>query len=156
MGKSQETFNKKEREKKKRKKKKEKAERRAERKEQKKLEALEGKPKEDNFMYVDEDGNLTSTPPDPKKKRKINAEDIVLGIPKKGEIDPADLIRKGVVKFFKEDKGYGFIVDPNTNESFFVHAKSLSEPITDRDKVTFEVEMGPKGANAVNVNLVKK
>ena len=155
MGKSQETFNKKEREKRKRKKRQEKAERRAERKEQKKLDEANGIKRESEFMYVDENGNLTSTPPDPTKKRKINAEDIVLGIPKKGEIDPADLIRKGVVKFFKDDKGYGFIVDPNTNESFFVHAKSLAEPITDRDKVTFEVEMGPKGANAVNVKIVK-
>ena len=155
MGKSQETFNKKEREKKRRKKKQEKAERRAERKEQKKLEALEGKKKEDNFMYVDEDGNLTPIPPDPKKKRKINAEDIVLGIPKKGDIDPADLIRKGSVKFFNEDKGYGFIVDPNTNESFFVHVKNTLEPIGDKDKVTFEVEMGPKGPTAINVKLAK-
>jgi len=155
MAKSQETFNKKEREKKRRKKKQEKAERRAERKEQKKLEALEGKPKKDNFMYVDEDGNLTPIPPDPAKKRKINAEDIVLGIPKKGDIDPADLIRNGVVKFFNEEKGYGFIVDPNTNESFFVHVNNVTEPITDRDKVAFEIEMGPKGANAVNVKIIK-
>jgi cold shock CspA family protein len=42
-----------------------------------------------------------------------------------------------------------------TQESVFVHANSLSEPIKENNKVNFEVEMGPKGANAVNVKMVK-
>ena len=155
MGKSQETFNKKEREKKRQKRKKEKAERRVERKEQKKQDILDGKPTGDVFMYVDEDGNLTPTPPDPLKKRKFKAEDIVLGVPKAGDLDPADAIRKGSVKFFNQEKGYGFIVDPKTNESFFVHAASLIDEIKDRDSVTFEVEMGPKGPVAVGVKIKK-
>lgn len=152
MAKSQQSFNKKEKEKKRLKKKKEKLERR----EQRKLEKAENGPKtfEEMLSYVDEDGNLTSTPPDPSKKKKIKVEDIVLGVP---PIDKSntDVIRKGQVKFFNDEKGYGFIVDAETQESIFVHVNNTTEPIQENDKVTFEVEMGPKGPNAINVKLVE-
>lgn len=153
MAKSQQTFNKKEREKKRQKKKKEKQERR----EQRKLEKLENGPKsfEDMLSYVDENGNLTSVKPDPTKKIEIKAEDIVLGIPPKDHT-PVDPIRKGSVKFFNDDKGYGFIIDAETKESIFVHINNTVDDIRENDKVSFEVEMGPKGPNAVNVKLEKK
>ena len=153
MAKSQDSYNKKEKEKKRLKKKKAKLERR----EQRKLEKEESGPKsfEDMLSYVDEDGNLTSTPPDPDKKKKvIKAEDIMLGVPPRDNT-PMDIIRNGLVKFFNGEKGYGFIVDTETKESVFVHMNNLSEPITENDKVTFEVEMGPKGMNAINVKKVK-
>ncbi len=144
-----ETWSKKEREKKKQQNKKEKAERKQERKENSKS----GKSLDDMLAYVDENGNFSSTPPDPRKKIKINAEDIEIGVPKQAALDPADLIRKGIVTFFNESKGYGFIKDKETQESVFVHVNSLLEPVKEQSKVTFEVEMGPKGANAVNVKL---
>ena len=144
-----ETWNKKEREKKKRQNKKEKAERRQERRETKSADY------EDMIAYIDENGNLSSTPPDPKKKFIVNVEDIEIGVPKQEELSPEDLIRTGVVTFFNNDKGYGFIKDKETHESVFVHINSLSEPIKENNVVTFETEMGPKGANAVNVKLVK-
>lgn len=144
-----ETWNKKEREKKKRQNKKEKAERRQERRETKSADY------EDMIAYIDENGNLSSTPPDPKKKFIVNVEDIEIGVPKQEELNPEDLIRTGVVTFFNNDKGYGFIKDKETHESVFVHINSLSEPIKENNVVTFETEMGPKGANAVNVKLVK-
>lgn len=144
-----ETWNKKEREKKKRQNKKEKAERRQERKETKSAEF------EDMIAYIDENGNLSSTPPDPKKKFTIKVEDIEIGIPRQEELSPEDLIRTGVVTFFNNDKGYGFIKDKETHESVFVHINSLSEPIKENNIVSFETEMGPKGVNAVNVKLVK-
>ncbi|HRP54880.1 cold shock domain-containing protein [Agriterribacter sp.] len=144
-----ETWSKREREKKKQQNKKEKAERKQERKEN----AKSGKSLDDMLAYVDENGNFSSTPPDPRKKVNINAEDIQIGVPKRAEIDPADLIRKGIVTFFNESKGYGFIKDKETQESIFVHVNSLLEPVKEHSKVTFEVEMGPKGANAVNVKL---
>ena len=152
MAKSQQSFNKKEKEKKRRKKKQAKIERRN----QRKLEKAEAGKKtfEEMLSYVDENGNLTSTPPDPSKKKVIKAEDIVLGVPPRDKT-PMETIRKGVVKFFNNEKGYGFIIDQETQDSVFVHVNNLSEPINDNDKVTFEVEMGPKGPNAVNVNLVK-
>ena len=144
-----ETWNKKEREKKKRQNKKEKAEKRQERRETKSADF------EDMIAYIDENGNLSSTPPDPKKKFTVKVEDIEIGVPKQEEMNPEDLIRTGVVTFFNNDKGYGFIKDKETQESVFVHINSLSEPIKENNMVTFETEMGPKGTNAANVKLIK-
>ncbi len=145
-----ETWNKKEREKKKRQDKKEKAEKKQERKENKNTSDPESM-----YAYLDENGNLSSKPPDPRKKIIINVEDIEIGVPKHEPINPEDLIHTGIVTFFNNDKGYGFIKDIITQESVFVHINSLSEPIKENNKVSYEVEMGPKGANAVNVKLVK-
>lgn len=146
-----ETWNKKEREKKKQQNRKDKAEKKQERKENNKnnsnLESM--------FAYLDENGNLSSMPPDPRKRIIINVEDIEIGVPKQEPVNPEDLIRRGIVTFFNTSKGYGFIKDQETHESFFVHINSLTGPINENNKVTFEVEMGPKGANAVKVKLVK-
>jgi cold shock CspA family protein len=146
-----ETWNKKEREKKKQQDRKEKAERRLERKEN----AKDGKSFDDMLAYLDENGNLSNKPPDPRKRVIIKLEDIEIGVPKQLPVNPEDLIRKGVVTFFNDSKGYGFIKDLETQESVFVHINSLSEEIKEHNRVTFEVEMGPKGANAVRVKLVK-
>jgi cold shock CspA family protein len=146
-----ETWNKKEKEKKKQQKKKDKAERKLERKENNK----DNNNFEDMLAYLDENGNLSSKPPDPKKKMVVNAEDIEIGVPKQKPLNPEDLIRQGIVTFFNDAKGYGFIKDLATQESVFVHINSLSEPIKENNKVSFEVEMGPKGAIAANVKLVK-
>jgi len=143
-----ETWNKKEREKKKQQNKKDKAEKKQDRKENVKTKTLD-----DMLAYVDENGNLSSTPPDPKKMKKIRQEDIEIGVPKQAAFDPADLIRTGIVTFFNESKGYGFIKDMETQQSVFVHVNALKQAIKENNKVTFEVEMGPKGANAVNVQL---
>ena len=146
-----ETWNKKEREKKKQQERKEKAERKLERKENSK----EGKSFDEMLAYLDENGNLSSKPPDPRKKIIVKLEDIEIGVPKHVPINPEDLIRKGVVTFFNDSKGYGFIKDLESQESVFVHINSLEEEIKEHNKVTFEIQMGPKGANAVNVKLVK-
>ena len=152
MAKSQESFNKKEKEKKRRKKAQEKRERR----EQRKLEKAEAGTKsfEDMIRYVDEDGNLTTEPPDPKKRKKIKVEDIIIGATPVDNT-PVERVRKGTVKFFNDEKGFGFIIDEATKDSVFVHINNLSEAITENDRVIFEVEMGPKGLNAVKVELVK-
>ncbi len=149
MAKSQQSFNKKEKEKKKQKKRKLKLERR----EQRKIEKAEtgDVPFEDQLMYVDENGNLTSTPPDPKKKKIIKVEDILLGSPPVEEMD--DSPRIGKVKFFNDEKGYGFLADAETKESIFVHINNAYSEIRENDKVSYEVEMGPKGPTAVNVKL---
>ena len=153
MAKSQQTFNKSEKEKKRRKKKQDKAEKR----EQRKIEKAEaGKVSfEDLIRYVDENGNLTTEKPDPTKKKKINAADIQLGVPSR-DSEPFDPVRRGRVNFFNDEKGFGFIVDMDTRESVFVHINNVNEPIAEGDKVTFEVEMGPKGASAVNVGIAKE
>ena len=150
MGRSQETSNKKEKEKKKLKKKQEKELKKKERK------ATTGKKSfEDMLAYVDEDGNLTTTPPDPTKKRVINSEDIEISVSKKEDLEPIDPVRKGTVTFFNDSKGYGFIKDHDSQDSVFVHINGLEEDVREGDKVTFETEMGQKGLNAVQVKLLK-
>lgn len=148
MARSQDTFSKKEREKKKRKKQQGKAEKR----EQRKSEASEKKSFEDMIMYVDENGNLTPDKPDPSKKKKISAKDIEIGVPKKEE-QAEQAVRSGTVKFFDEEKGFGFIIDHASNDNIFVHVSGLMDEIRERDKVTFEIENGPKGPAAVAVRL---
>ncbi|UPT65198.1 MAG: cold shock domain-containing protein [Sphingobacteriales bacterium JAD_PAG50586_3] len=59
----------------------------------------------------------------------------------------------GTVKFFNESKGFGFIVDDNSNKEIFVHVSGLSQPVRENDKVTFDTQEGKKGLNAVNVRL---
>ncbi|GHA35429.1 hypothetical protein GCM10007103_16260 [Salinimicrobium marinum] len=152
MGRSQETSNKKEKEKKKLKKKQEKELKRKERK----ANSEKGKSFEDMLAYVDENGHLTDTPPDPTKKKKIKAEDIQLGATKREDIEPEDLVRKGTVTFFNDSKGYGFIKDHANQESIFVHINGLEDEVGEGDKVSFETEMGQKGLNAVNVKLYKE
>jgi cold shock CspA family protein len=146
MGRSSETFSKKEKEKKKQKKRQEKDEKKLERK------ASAGKGNlEDMMAYVDEFGNITTTPPDPNKKSVIKADDIQLGVPRRLESDEDDGISQGTVTFFNESKGFGFIRDASTGESVFVHIKEAAEPIREGDKVQFEVEMTPRGPGAVRV-----
>lgn len=150
MGRSQATFGKKENEKKRLKKKMDKAER----KEERQANAKNGNNLDEMLAYVDEFGNISSTPPDPtRKKKEIKTEDIQLGARKQEEEDPADAFRKGVVSFFNDSKGYGFIKDQKTQESIFVHANGLVNQIKEGDKVSFEVEMGQKGLNAIRVKL---
>ncbi len=144
-----ETWNKKEREKKKKQLKREKSEKKQERKENPKSSSLD-----DMMAYIDENGNLTSTPPDLRKvKKMVKLEDIEIGVPRQREIDPSELIRTGTITFFNNEKGYGFIKDDKSKESVFVHINALKDPVQENSKVTFEVEMGHKGPNAVNVRL---
>jgi cold shock CspA family protein len=150
MGRSQETFNKKEVKNKKEKKRKEKEKKRAIRKES-------GKSSFDDMIaYVDEYGKITSTPPDPNKKIIIDPSSIELGNAKGDPSDKPDYIRKGVVTFFNDSKGFGFIRDMESKQSVFVHANNLNDKIKENNIVTFEIGKGPKGATALNVSLFKE
>ena len=146
MGRSTETFSKKEKEKARLKKSKDKKEKAEDRK----ANGSKGKSLEEMMAYIDEYGNISSTPPDPSKKIKINAEDILTGTAKQEDI-PYDTVRNGVVSFFNEAKGYGFIKDMQTQESIFVHINALTEPIKENNLVTFETEQGQKGLSAIKV-----
>jgi cold shock CspA family protein len=151
MAKSKETSNKKEKEKKKQKKRQDKQVKKDERK----ANSEKGKNFEDMLAYVDEFGNITSTPPDPtKKKIVVKAEDIEIGVSRQTEED-VNVIKTGTVTFFNESKGYGFIKDNDTQERIFVHINNLEEAIKENDKVTFDTERSPKGISAVNVKLFK-
>ena len=142
-----ETFSKKEKEKARQKKRKDKEEKREERK----ASAQKGQHLDDMLAYVDENGNITSTPPDPRKKRVIDQDTIQIGVAKQEDMAPQETVRQGIVTFFNTSKGYGFIRDLQSQESIFVHMNGLIDAIGENDKVTFEVTMTPKGANAVDV-----
>ncbi len=149
MAKSQQTFNKLEKEKKRLKKREDKQKKKLERKANaKKADSLE-----DMLVYVDENGHFTDTPPDPSQKVKVDAESITIGIPKREDvfIDP---VHKGKVAFFNDSKGYGFINETDTQEKYFVHVNGLIDDIKEGDKVEFELEKGMKGMNAVKVKVV--
>lgn len=145
-----ETFSKKEKEKARQKKRKDKEEKREERK----ANAQKGQSLNEMMAYVDENGNITSTPPDPRKKRTIDQEDIQIGVSRQEETSAQDLVRNGIVSFFNSSKGYGFIRDLQSQESVFVHMNGLTEPINENDKVTFEVTKTPKGLSAISVRKV--
>jgi cold shock CspA family protein len=147
MARSKQTFNKKEKESKRLKQRQEKKERMEERK----ANAVKGKSLDEMMAYIDEEGNISSTPPDPQKIKAFNLEDIQISVPKQEASEAFDNTRNGVVSFFNESKGFGFINDAQTGERVFVHINQLTEPIYENDKVSFEVETGPRGLSAVNV-----
>jgi CspA family cold shock protein len=60
----------------------------------------------------------------------------------------------GTVKFFNEEKGFGFIKHDDSNKETFVHANGLVDQIEANDKVEFDVQEGRKGLNAVNVKRI--
>jgi len=148
MGRSQESFNKKEVRNKKEKKRKEKEKKKLARKEGDKPNSLD-----DMIAYVDENGMIVSTPPDPSKKQEINSEDIQISVPKADPNLVIDPVRKGTVSFFNETKGFGFIRDAETKESVFVHVNNVLEDIREGNLVSYEVEMGQKGPTAVRVKV---
>lgn len=151
MGRSQESFQKKEVRNKKEKKRKDKEKKRQARKD----DNDKGSSLDDMIAYVDENGNIVDTPPDPEKKTEVKLEDIEIGVPKDDELDEMDPVRKGTVTFFNDAKGYGFIKDSETKESVFVHINNTEEDIREGNFVSFEVEMGPKGPVAVKVKQAK-
>jgi len=149
MSKAKETVGKKEKEKKKAQKKRAKEERREERK----VNNNKGKSLEDMMMYLDENGDLSPVPPDPFRKKEIKLEDIQLGA---AIHDPEeDGPRKGIVTFYNTDKGYGFINDLRSQRSIFFHSNNVNGIVKERSKVSFEIEQGPKGPAAINVELIK-
>jgi len=151
MGRSQETYNKKEVRKKKEKKRKDKEKKRLEKKENEKTGGLD-----DMIAYVDEYGRITDTPPDPAKKETVKLEDIETSIPMQDDDEDLGKVRKGTVTFFNDSKGFGFIRDLDTKQEVFVHINNVLEEIKEGNLVSFEVEKGLKGPSAVQVKIFKE
>lgn len=63
-------------------------------------------------------------------------------------------MKNGKVKFFNESKGFGFIVENDSNEEHFVHVSGLIDQVNEGDTVEFELKEGRKGMNAINVKVV--
>jgi len=150
MGRSQETFGKKEVRNKKEKKRKEKEQKRALKKT-----GSDKKSFDDMIAYVDEFGMISSTPPDPDKRIEVDAESIELDITKKREESEASSLRTGVVTFFNDSKGFGFIRDNKSGERIFFHVNNLIDKIEENNQVVFETARGIKGITAINVRLFK-
>lgn len=150
MAKSKETFNKKDKEKKRLKKLQEKREKMEERK----ANAKKGKSLDEMMAYIDENGNISDKPMDPRKKKVFKEEDMQIGVPKHEDVEPE--LRKGIVTFMDHSKGFGFISDLETRERIFIHVNNLSEPIEESDKVMFLAEQSPKGASAYRVEKIKQ
>lgn len=140
------SYNKRELEKKKDQKRKEKQQRKEDRK------AVGSKSFDEMIAYVDENGMITSTPPDPGKKQEVELETIMVSTPKKEETE--ETIPEGRVEYFNRDKGFGFIVNTSGMEKYFFHVSNAPANIAEGDKVTFELERGEKGMNAVKIALV--
>ena len=150
MAKSQQTYSKIEKEKARIKKREEK---------QKKKDARKAENKNSTkgiqFAYVDAYGNLTDSPPNPADKIKVDAESIEIGIPKKEDSDEIlDPVHNGKVSFFDSSKGFGFIIDNESQEKYFCHVSGLLDDISENDKVSFELERGKKGMMAVKVKRI--
>jgi cold shock CspA family protein len=149
MAKSQETYNKKEKEKKRLKKRQDKQLKMEERKLNPTASGLDAM-----IAYVDEFGHITDTPPDPTvKKKKIDIESIEISVPKRGE-EEAPSARTGKIDFFNHQKGFGFIKENGTQEKYFVHVHGLEDEVEEGNAVTFELEKGMKGMNAVRVKKI--
>ena len=110
---------------------------------------------DDMIAYVDEYGMISSTPPEENvKKREINLEEIMIATPKKEDEEP--VILRGRVEFFNESRGFGFIKDLSGVEKYFFHVNNVVTEIKEGNVVTFDLERGIKGMNAVNICLEKK
>ena len=62
-------------------------------------------------------------------------------------------MNKGTVKFFNENKGFGFIVPDDGTRDVFLHKSNLTQNVSEGDKVTYEIDVTEKGPSAINVIL---
>ena len=148
MARSQNSFNKKEREKKKAQKRKEKVAKRIERKDN------VGDTSMDSMMiYLDANGNFVNTPPDETQKGEVDETSIQISTPKSAPID-FDAERRGKVTFYNDQKGYGFIEQDGTQEKFFLHHTNLTGHVEESTKVKFKIKKGEKGFDAIDVKVV--
>ena len=107
---------------------------------------------DDMMAYLDEDGNLTTAPPDPsKKRREFTLEDVPDVVARRIDDVVDSGPHTGTVTFFNKAKGFGFIVDDRSGERIFVHMEQCEFQINETDKVVFEVASGDRGPVAMQV-----
>jgi cold shock CspA family protein len=146
MARSQQSFDKKEKEKKRLKKKQDKLQRKLENKEK------PSQSSEEMIAYIDELGNIVDTPPEKTKKSEVDINDIQIATSKKEEESP---FKTGRVDFFNEEKNFGFIIEKETKQKIFVHGSECESLLSEGNIVEFEIEKGPKGLVAVRVKKAK-
>ncbi len=108
---------------------------------------------EDMIAYVDENGNLTDTPVDPKSKTVVDLEQIEISTPKQQEVEYVPF--NGRVEYFNTEKKFGFIKDVKSVNKYFFHINQAPATIAEGQTVEFDVEKGIKGLNAVNIRILK-
>ena len=98
------------------------------------------------------DDMIASTPPEENiKKQEINVEEIMISTPRKEDEEP--VILRGRIEFFNEARGFGFIKDLAGIEKYFFHVNNVVTDVREGNIVTFDLERGAKGMNAVNICL---
>ena len=146
MARSKQTSQKTEKEKKKKLKQKEKEEKR----EFRKANSNKGKGFDSMIVYVDHNGRLSDTPPDPKQKTEIRAEEILLGA-RSFVREEIKTERTGRVAIYNSDRRFGFIKDRITQEKIFFHISDAYDNVKEGDEVSYELVRGPKGMSASNM-----
>lgn len=147
MAKSKETFNKRSKEQKRLKQRQDKREKMEERK----LNAKKGKSLDEMMAYIDENGNISDTPPDPKRKKSFSVDEIQISIPPGNQ---RDTVRSGRIDFFNDEKGFGFIIDDTTNQKIFFHVSNVADQIEANDRVQFDTQPGNRGMEAVQIKKI--
>ena len=110
---------------------------------------------EDMIAYVDENGMITDTPPTPNNKpQEVDMSTIEVSTPRRTE-EPIELVHEGRIEHFNVSKGYGFVKDLKNAEKYFFHISGLIDNIIENNIVTFELEKGSRGMNAVKIKLKK-
>lgn len=105
---------------------------------------------DDMIAYVDEYGVLHSEPQEAPKEQ-IDVADVVISTPKQEEVTVQPL--SGHVDFFNAAKGFGFIKLDNSADKYFFHISNAPQEIKEGDYVTFELEQGMRGMNAVRISI---
>ncbi len=108
---------------------------------------------EDMLAYIDENGQLHSTPPE-KSKTEVDVANIAISTPK--QVDAENEPLKGRIEYFNSSKGFGFVKDLAGSDKYFFHISSAPQGIKEGDKVTFELERGTRGMNAIQISIIKK
>jgi cold shock CspA family protein len=146
MAKSKQTYQKSEKEKKKRLKQKEKDEKR----EFRKTNSNKGKGFESMIAYVDHNGRLSDSPPDPKLRPEVKAEDIMLGARSFDREVNSDF-KTGRVAIWNNDRKFGFIKEEISQKKIFFHYSDVDFEVQEGDLVKFELTSTAKGLSAVGV-----
>lgn len=106
---------------------------------------------EDMIAYVDQFGVLHSVPQE-RIEEEVDASHIEVSVPKQENVEVAP--HMGRIEYFNAAKGYGFVKDTDNGEKYFFHISSAPATITEGDRVTFEIERGMRGMNAVRISVV--
>ena len=108
-----------------------------------------GELKQDEFVYVDHLGNFTDTPPDPAEKEEISLESINLGAAKNQDFDE----KIQGVTFYEPDKGFGFIKNLTSHDSYFFHFSECKDTLGLVIKLNL-TQFVVKKLNAIKINKI--